>query len=231
MNTSDYNSTLQPGEQPVGSGARQPVAEPSSSAPAEETPRPADTPAPETGLSYEDAWDKGPGSTPPDLPAAPYALDVPGVAAHLGEWVERDVKEFAPIAHSLGLNKRAAQEVLGNYATTALAEKPPAGGYTVEGTTQTLLREWGTETNARLDAVFKFTEKRPALAKWLNETGAGNAPEVVRTLAAIASDQSLLTPAGAKKFIAGLSKNEKYVKGDKFEVAKAKLAFAIDEGK
>jgi hypothetical protein len=43
----------------------------------------------------------------------------------------------------------------------------------------------------------------------------------------LAKDESLLTKAGAKKFIDTLGANEKYWQGDKLELAKAKLAFTV----
>jgi hypothetical protein len=66
--------------------------------------------------------------------------------------------------------------------------------------------------------------KRPALAAFLDSTGLGNSPAVIRMLA---KDESLLTKAGAKKFIDTLGANEKYWQGDKLELAKAKLAFTV----
>src|SRR5262249_27214753 len=46
-------------------------------------------------------------------------------------------------------------------------------------------------------------------------------------LAAVAKDQTLVTKAGAQKFIDRLGSNQKYWNGDKLELAKAKIASQV----
>jgi hypothetical protein len=91
--------------------------------------------------------------------------------------------------------------------------------------------DFGAETEAVLARVEACCAKRPALSAYLDATGLGDSPSVIRLLAAVASDESIVTKEGAKRFIDGLSKNKAYWSGSKLEVAKSRIAFMLTDGK
>lgn len=112
-----------------------------------------------------------------------------------------------------------------------LEQRPGFQGYDPLRTVTELRREWGEATESTIASIEEYCAKRPALSAWLDTTGAGNSPTALRLLAAMASDKTIVTNEGAKKYVDALGKNEEYWKGDKLELAKARIAFMIADEK
>ncbi len=93
----------------------------------------------------------------------------------------------------------------------------------------------GKQTDALIEKVQRYVAARPALAAYLDETTLGNHPKVLLSLAAIATCPALQTKAGAEKYLAELKNpqsavSKAYFAGDQFEIAVAKVAFAVASG-
>jgi hypothetical protein len=164
-----------------------------------------------TGLNYEDPWDKPNAiqQAPGEESFARYRVPKP-IALEAPVNFQMDEQAVADLGHVAvreGWSPEFAQGLVDTFVTAAPKD---------EKLDDVLVRE-----------VNKFCSDRPALAAWLDETGVGNSPTAIKLLAAAAREPALLTKPGAEKFIAGLKENRAYAKGDKLEVAKARLAFMV----
>jgi hypothetical protein len=291
MNTSEYNTSLQPGEKPLGSGSgvpaktdipdgktyasrgewaaarmarrpaifkgnagahaamseviRQGIAQ--AEANPEPTAEPVSTPEgqPEAqkndGLNYRDPWDE-PGAVQqvdPNDAFAPYRagqgvpLEMPASVTNFSEEDAANLSDFGFVAAREGWPREFAQALVEQAAAEFRTEKnrPGPEGYDPLRTVSELRWEFGAETEAVLARVEAYCARRPALSAYLDGTGLGNSPSVLRMLAAVSSDESIVTKAGAKKFVDELSKNTAYWNGSKLEVAKSRIAFMLADGK
>jgi hypothetical protein len=203
--------------------------------------KPAVDPDNPDGLAWLDPWDK-PGAVQridPDDPLAQYRvgkgheLAMPESVASFSEADEASLRDFGHIAVREGWSKEFAQSLVDQIAADFRTEKSRPGpeGYIPERTVSELRVEFGPETEAILGRVEAYCARRPALSAYLDSTGLGNSPSVVRLLAAVASDPSIITKEGAKKFIDKLGKNDAYWQGSKLEVAKSRIAFMLADSK
>jgi hypothetical protein len=197
----------------------------------------------ESGLAWKDEWDLTPeeraaraAQGDPNDPLAPFrtgkghALEMPSSVMNYSEEDSANLSDFGYVAAREGWPREFAQAIVDQVAADFRSEKSrpgPEGDYDPQRTVTELRFEFGAETEAILGRVEAYCAKRAALSAYLDATGLGNSPAVIRLLAAVASDESIVTKAGAKKFVENLGKNEKYWNGDKLELAKAKIAFSI----
>jgi hypothetical protein len=194
------------------------------------------------GLAWLDPWDLPANKQAaarqydPNDPLAPYRegkgvpLEMPEHVQNFSEQDASNLSDFSFVAAREGWSKEFAQSIVDQVAADFLSEKSrpgPEGSYDPERTVSEMRFEFGEETEAVLGRVEAYCARRPALSAYLDATGLGNSPSVIRMLAAVASDESIITKEGAKKFIDNLGKNESYWQGDKLELAKAKIAFTV----
>ena len=207
----------------------------------QETPKieaePDPTPQTDAGLNYTDPWDMDGAVQQPAAAEGddfsrfrgvkPVALEMPDSVQSISQEDEEVLSDFAMVATHERWSKGLAQSLVTLAADALRVESPSPHGYDPKQTVTELRFEWGADTEAILGQIEQFCAKRPALATYLDNTGLGDSPAILRMLAAVAQDESLMTKAGAKTFIEALGQNSKYWQGDKLDLAKAKLAFTM----
>src|SRR5229473_1993385 len=191
------------------------------------------------GLNHEDEWDR-PGAVQQPKPEADvdpmaqfrrgegYRLEAPtnGIALD-----ESAVSDFGFVAKHVGLTPDAAQTLVATFAGVGETERRrlvgAEGGYDPDLTVSELRFEFGTELEPTLAKIEKLCAKHPSLATYLDTTGLGNSPEVLRMLAGAATVGT--TPGDARAFIAAVKKDSKhgYWKGNKLALAQMRWAYAI----
>ncbi len=114
-------------------------------------------------------------------------------------WSEASAKEFQGWAHELGLSPKQAQQLAEKYAGHALAARD-AIGLTPDGkpAEEALRAEWGREFDTRKQQAQQAVKEfgGPELVEFLQRTGLGNNPAMVRAWAKIGAELSEDRPAG-----------------------------------
>src|SRR5207248_2804085 len=91
---------------------------------------------------------------------------------------------------------------------------------------QDLRQSWGAEYDANMNHVAAAVKRGgERLEAFLDDTGAGNNPAIIRTLAALGRDPNFLNPATAQSKIDRVMNDptHKYWKGDKQSVFEMSL--------
>lgn len=106
------------------------------------------------------------------------------------KWDENFEKAALPVAHSLGLTPRQLEGLMGLYAGYQAEQFKAslAGQATAAEETAAVLREeFGAQYDARLSQAKRVVQQLggPEVIQALNETGAGNRPELVKLFAKI----------------------------------------------
>ena len=110
-------------------------------------------------------------------------------------WSEAQTNEFADTAKSMGLNETEAQEALNIYADGFYVRE----AHTQDSGMRTLRSEFQGETLTDvLGTVVKFTNERPALADFLDRTGLGNDPGIVKMIYVYATTDHRMSKQAAQ---------------------------------
>src|SRR5947209_5388213 len=110
-------------------------------------------------------------------------------------WSEAQTNEFADTARSMGLNETEAQEALNIYADGFYVRE----AHTQDSGMRTLRSEFQGETLTDvLGTVVKFTNERPALADFLDRTGLGNDPGIVKMIYVYATTDHRMSKQAAQ---------------------------------
>jgi hypothetical protein len=154
-----------------------------------------------------------------EIPANVHALD------------EGMVSDLGFMSKQMNLPQEAAQNLLGGFVLAIGSErealKAGGGEYDPDRTISTLRGEWGSETEGLLDKIVKYTTANPVLADYLDSTGLGSSPEVLRYLMGAITVGT--KPAQARAFLDKMLKDPKseYWKGSKKALAQVKYAYAL----
>lgn len=197
-------------EQPADGGAAPASSEPA--APAADAPAPANAPAkpegdkPQPGAEGEKPQDDKPadGEKPADKPddkeqkqeGAPEKYEFKG-----GEGVELDteaLKEFEPVARELNLTNEQAQKLVDAYPKILAGvqqRQAEAWQKQTEGWAETVKADkeiGGDKLTANLSAAQRALDQfgTPELKEYLNATGLGNHPDLVKTFVKIGKAMS-----------------------------------------
>lgn len=155
-----------------------------------------------------------------------HALEFPQAAiGH--DWDDDALVDFGHAAAHAGVPKELAQAFVDLYAETG--ERLPDGGFDQQRTLMELRFDWSDAFDTNLRAVQEFVAARPALGAWLDATGNGNSPGVLRLLAGVARNPDLLDPAKAQAFLNDVNADLKhsYWRGDKTALAQVRIAYAV----
>jgi hypothetical protein len=193
----------------------------------------------EPGLAHRDPWDE-PGAVnrpEPEEPADIFEQHRRG-KSHVLEapkdvhWLDDGaIKDLGFVTAKMNVPQEVAQALIGNYVLASEKEREAlragGGSYDVERTLSELRAEWGAELEPIHEKIVKFTTSNPALADYLDSTGLGSSPEVVRMLMGAATVGT--TRAQARAFIDKVRSNPKhpYWQGQKLAVAQMRFAFML----
>jgi hypothetical protein len=189
----------------------------------------------ESGLAWEDEWDK-PGAKnpdtggPPDENADPFekyrgrkghVLAAPEYGYALDDAA---IADFGKAAAHAGIDAGTAQRLVDAFAMGGSKEPAPTE-YDPQRTVTELRFEWGEHLEPTLARINEFVSQQPALVAFLDSTGLGNSPTVLRLLAGASA--GLLDRAEAEAFIARVNKdpNHPYWQGDKVALALVRVAY------
>ena len=195
------------------------------------------------GLAYKDPWDEGAVQQDADpfavhRRAAAHQLEVPSSATVFGAegWDQSVQDDYAIASRASGFSQPLAQALLDEAANGARGGKEldfrmPDGSYNTDMVRSALRFEWEGAFEENLTRISRFVNSKPALRDFLNSSGLGDSPAVLRVLNGIAHDPSILNPAKAQQLIAKVKNDPKhpYWLGSKTAVAHMRAAHIVVE--
>ena len=202
------------GQQPVHQTGTRPVAQPQSQ------------------QSQEQTQDDQQNTTEQPQQVQGHVLDAPYRGSSPAEDWSRDVSAFGGVAAGAGVSKEVAQ-ILVDHVSNEVPKNSPlmAGGtWNPEKVRADLHSTWGADYESQMESVGKAVRAGGAkLENWLDDTGSGNNPAVIRTLAALGRDPNFLDASKAQGRIDAVMNNPKspYWQGSKQAVFEMSLLFAL----
>jgi len=209
-----------------------------------EDEEPVDEPASEEPASEEESWEDEPWNKPgavnrsePDENVDPFEQHRRGKSHDLEapkdvHWLDDGaIKDLGFVTAQMNVPQEVAQALIGNYVLASEKERAAlragGGSYDAERTLGELRAEWGSDLEPIHEKIVKFTTSHPALADYLDSTGLGSSPEVVRMLMGAATVGT--TRAQARAFIDKVKKDPKhgYWHGSKLALAQMRFAFTL----
>lgn len=143
----------------------------------------------------------------------PYTLDLPaGVTARdLPDGADEQLAGFAQAAQEGGIPQNIAQRLLNAFAGSAF-DLEYTGDGSLASARDFLQARWGAEYGSRMALVHKAVgEFGPAFSSFLEESGYGNNPAVIETLARYGAGELSLSKADAQRKLDAINGDRTHV--------------------
>ena len=165
-------------------------------------------------------------------PVEGHTLDAPYRGSSPAEDWGADVSSFGGVAAGAGISKAVAQTLVDHVSNEVPKNSPlmSGGTWNQEKVRADLHSSWGADYESQMESVCKAVRAGGAkLENWLDDTGSGNNPAVIRTLAALGRDPNFLDASKAQGRIDKIMNDPKspYWQGNKQAVFEMSLLFAL----
>ena len=128
-----------------------------------------------------------------------HQLEVP-IRNSREDWTT-EVTSFGQVTHAGGVSAEVSQHIVDFVNDETPKNSPMLGGdgnWSTDRVISDLRQEWGAQFSENLALAHKAATSDPRLAAYLDRTGAGNSPTVLRLLAEYGKDPHLFNPATAQ---------------------------------